>query len=371
MYNVAILGLGAMGSAAAWHLARRGLRVVGLDRHSPPHSFGSTHGHSRIIREAYYEHPLYVPLVQRAYTLWHDLEHESGQALLHQTGGLMIGAPESALVRGADRSARQHQLPCALWSTSELRERVPALRVPDTFVGLWEPRAAMLRPEAAVDAMLASSRRHGAEIVCDTPVTGWQPDGSSVVLATSARDYRAARVIVTAGAWIGQLLPRTRLPVTVERAVQFWFDGGADPSIHRTERLPVFIVESVEGRYLYGLPDHGHGVKVAEHHGGEVTTAETVRRVVDDRERAAIQRLARAWLPGLGPLTNQSVCLYANTPDGHFVIDRVPGRAAVVLASVCSGHGFKFAPAVGEILADLVMDRVPAFDLSPFRISRF
>jgi sarcosine oxidase len=370
-YDVAIVGLGAMGSAAAWHLARRGIRVVGLDRHSPPHSFGSTHGHSRIIREAYYEHPLYVPLVQRAYTLWHDLEREAGRHLLQPTGGLMIGHADGVLVQGAQQSARMHRLPCALWSAAQVRERVTALRVPDRFVALWEPRAAMLRPEAAVDAMIRSARRHGAEIVCDTAVTGWQPDGRGFVLATPARDYHATKVIVAAGAWVGHLLPHTKLPVTIERAVQFWFEPTADAAIHRPDRLPVFVVEWEPRRFFYGLPDHGHGVKVAEHHGGEPTGADTVRRVVDERERAAIRGLAREWLPGLGRLAEASVCLYTNTPDGHFVVDRLPRHPGVVVVSACSGHGFKFAPAIGEIVADLVTDRVPAFDLTPFRLSRF
>jgi sarcosine oxidase len=371
MYDVAIIGLGAMGSAAAWHLARRGLRVIGFDLHTPPHPFGSTHGHSRIIREAYYEHPLYVPLVQRAYAIWREIEAESGESLLQVTGGVMIGAADSALVRGAEASTRQHQLPSALWPAHELRTRVPAFRMPDDFVAVWEPRAGMLRPEAAVETMLASARRHGAELLCDTPVTGWKHDDSSVIVATAAHDYRARRAIVTAGAWIGRLLPHTRLPVIVERAVQFWFDPGPDPDLHRPGRLPIFIVDAGGGQYFYGLPDQGHGVKLAAHHGGETTTADTVRRVVDERECEAMRAVARTWLPGLGRLVDQSVCLYTNTPDGHFVIDRVPDRPSVVLASPCSGHGFKFAPVIGEVLADMVMDRTPAFDLAPFRLSRF
>jgi len=369
-YDVAIVGLGAMGSATAWHLARRGVRLVGLDKHSPPHPFGSTHGHSRIIREAYYEHPLYVPLVQRAYTLWHDLERESGRRLLEPTGGLMIGPADGGLVQGAQQSARLHRLPCALWTAAQIRERVPALRVPDGHVGLWEPRAAVLRPEAAVEAMLTSARQHGAEIVCDTPVTGWRADGEGFVLATAVRDYHARRVVIAAGPWVGHLLPRVRLPVSIERAVQFWF-APADPAPFRPDRLPVFIVEWERNRFFYGLPDQGRGVKLAEHHAGETTTADAVRRVIDPHERSAIQALALSWLPAVGRVGEASVCLYTNTPDGHFVIDRVPAHPGVIVASPCSGHGFKFAPAIGEILADLASDRIPPFDLSPFRLSRF
>jgi sarcosine oxidase len=371
-YDVAIVGLGAMGSAAAWHLARRGVRVVGLDRHTPPHPFGSTHGHSRIIREAYFEHPLYVPLVQRAYALWRELEAETGRALMKPTGGLMIGPEDGTLVRGVEQSARLHRLPCVRWSAAEVRERVPALRgVPDRVVALWEPHAAMLRPEAAVEAMLASARTHGAEIVCDTVVTGWRTDGRDVVLATPSRDYHASHLVLAAGPWITHLLPHTRLPLAIERAVQFWFEPASDAPAHRPDRLPVFIVEWDRDRLFYGLPDHGHGVKVAEHHAGEPTSADHVRRTVSDEERRAIRGLALSWLPALGRLAEASVCMYTNTPDGHFVIDRLPKHPNVVVASACSGHGFKFAPAVGGIVADLVTGRVPTFDLSPFRLSRF
>jgi sarcosine oxidase len=268
-------------------------------------------------------------------------------------------------------SARLHRLPCALWSASQIRERVPALRVPERVVALWEPRAAMLRCEAAVDAMLASARRHGAELVCDTTVTGWRSDGEGFVLATPARDYHADKVVLAAGPWIGHLLPHTRLPLAVERAVQFWFEPLAASGLHRPDRLPVFIVEWDRGRYFYGLPDQGHGVKVAEHHGGEPTSADHVRRMVGDGERSAMRSLAVAWLPGLGRLTDASVCLYTNTPDGHFVLDRLPRHPGMIVASPCSGHGFKFAPVIGEIAADLVTDLVPAFDLAPFRLSRF
>lgn len=371
-HDVAIVGLGAMGSAAAWVLSRRGVRVLGIDRYTPPHHFGSTHGQSRIIREAYYEHPLYVPLVQRAYTLWDDLSQESGRQLLVRTGGLMIGPADGTLVQGAQQSARLHQLPCALWSGAKVRDRVPALNVPDSHVALWEPRAGLLRPEQAVDAMLTASRRHGAELVFNTAVTGWRPDGDGFVVATRARDYRASRVVLSAGPWIGQLLPRAGVPFTVERAVQCWFRPATRPELFAPDRLPVFIVEWARNRFFYGLPDHGAGVKLAEHHAGEVTTADTVRRLVDEREWADVRALALQWMPGVaGALADASVCLYTNTPDGHFVIDRLPEHPGVIVASPCSGHGFKFAPAIGEILADLATGATPGFDLSPFRLSRF
>jgi sarcosine oxidase len=371
-FDVAIVGLGAMGSAAAWHLARQGVRVLGLDRYAPPHHLGSTHGHSRIIREAYFEHPLYVPFVRRAYDLWRTIVEDTGADLLLQTGGLMIGPQAGRLITGARESARLHALPCELWSGDELRQRVPAFDVGDDVSALWEPRAGLLRPERAITALLASARRRGAELVYDTTVTGWRRDGDGILLATPACDYRAARVVLAAGAWLSDLLAPIALPLVVERAVQVWVRPARSPELFAPDRLPVFLVEYAPERVFYGLPDEGHGVKVARHHDGESTTAETARRLVDEDERRSIHALAAEWLPNLrGPILDATVCLYTNTPDEHFVIDWHPRDDRVVIVSACSGHGFKFAPAIGEAVADLVSGVRPRADLAPFRATRF
>jgi sarcosine oxidase len=369
-YDVAIVGLGAMGSAAAWHLARRGVRVVGLDRFTPPHGLGSSHGHTRIIREAYFEDPLYVPLVQRAGALWEELAEALASPIVVRTGGLTLGMPESALVAGALASARAHALPAETWSAAEIRARVPALAPSDGMIGVWEPRAGLLRPERAVRGMLEQAARHGAELVFDTAVTGWTVEGGGVRVATTALDYRAARVILAAGAWMAHLLPGVTLPLQVERAVQFWFRPTA-PGICTPGRLPVFIADTGD-RVLYGVPDVGHGVKLAVHHGGGVTAADAVHRTVEAREREEIRGLAERWVPGAaGTPTEAVVCLYTNTPDGHFVIDRHPSTDRAIVASACSGHGFKFAAAIGELLADLATGTPPAFDLAPFGAGRF
>ena len=371
-FDVAIVGLGATGSAAAWHLAERGLRVLGLDRHTPPHHYGSSHGHARIIREAYFEHPQYVPMVQWAYELWDDLAAAAGAALLKRTGGLMIGPQDGRLVAGAMRSAQLHRLPCALWSAAEVRQRVPALHPDDAMVGLWEPRAGVLFPERCVETMLSAARARGARLVYETAVTGWHVDDHGVTVATSSQDYRAGRLILAGGPWMPELLPTLGLPLAIERAVQYWFRPSVDDGLSGPDRLPVFIMEYARDRLLYGLPDTGHGVKIAKHHQGERTTADTVRRRVDEDEQREMHALVLQWLPRVaGPLTESTVCLYTNTPDGNFILDYHPADRRVVVASPCSGHGFKFASAVGEILADLVMERAPAFDLSPFRVTRF
>jgi sarcosine oxidase len=371
-FDVAIVGLGAIGSAAAWHLADRGISVLGLDRHTPPHHYGSSHGHARIIREAYFEHPQYVPMVQRAYALWDTLAGASRAELMRRTGGLMIGPQDGQLVSGAMRSAQLHQLPCALWSAADVRERVPALSPSDDMVGLWEPRAGVLFPERCVETMLNAARARGARLIYETTVTGWQADGGGITLATGSHDYRAGRLILAGGPWMPELLPGLGLPLMIERAVQHWFRPPAGNGVSGPDRLPIFIMEYARDRLLYGLPDTGRGVKIAKHHQGERTTADTVRRHVDEDEQLEMHGLVRQWLPRVaGPLTESTVCLYTNTPDTHFILDRHPEHQRVIVASPCSGHGFKFASAIGEILADLAMERAPVFDLSPFRATRF
>jgi sarcosine oxidase len=370
-FDVAVIGLGAMGSAAAWHLAGRGLRVIGVDRYTPPHHLGSSHGHARIIREAYFEGPAYVPLVRRAYELWGALQEEAGEPLLESCGGLTIGPATGTLVPGALASARQHGLVHEVWSASEVRQRVPALQVPDGLSAVWEPRAGFLRAERAIAAMLAAARRRGAELVFDTAVTGWRREGTALRVATPAHDYDVRHLVATAGPWLGDVLPLLKLPLTVERAVQGWFRPSSAGVRHDPAHLPVFVIEGLDGRLWYGLPDEGHGVKFARHHGGEMTTADTVSRLVDAAEQAALRGEATAWLPDLGEAIDATVCLYTNTPDGHFVLDRHPADEHVVFASACSGHGFKFAPAIGEVLAHMVSGRGSTVDLSPFRADRF
>ena len=371
-FDVAIVGLGAAGSATAWQLARRGARVVGLDRFTPPHAFGSSHGYGRIIREAYAEGPAYVPLVQRAFTLWDELEAESGTSLRIVTGGLTIGGPGSALVAGARESARRYRIPISEFDGRETTRRFPGLSVPAGFEAVWEPRAGVVFPERGVQAMLSQATRHGAELLYDTQVTGWRRDGGVIKVATASRDISADRVLLSAGAWTSELAPPLDVPLTVERAVQFWFTPPAGSVAFGPDRLPVFVIETESEGVLYGLPDHGHGVKVAHHHGGEVTSADSVRRTIADDERQAIRDVARRWLPALGgEIAEATVCLYTNTPDQHFLIDRHPADEAVLVASPCSGHGFKFAPATGELLADLLLDQPIRVDAAPFRAARF
>jgi sarcosine oxidase len=368
LHDVAIIGLGAMGSAAALELARRGVDVIGFDRFTPPHTLGSSHGDSRIIREAYFEHPVYVPMVQRALGLWRELELASGIALLKLTGGLMIGAPDSTLVTGALRSAQLHRLDHSLLSANEIRARFPVLNPQAQMIGVWEPRAGVLSPEACVSAQLGQARRHGATLHLGEPVNRWQADGPHVSVLTAQGHYRAKQLIVSAGAWVNSLLPDAPLPVHVERQVLHWFVPARDADAFGPARCPIHLWQFDGERFFYGFPDLGAGVKLAFHHGGETTSVDGVRRDVASDEVSAVRAALKRFVPAAdGPCLSSVVCLYTNTADEHFWIDRHPAHANVLVASPCSGHGFKFAPVIGEILADLVQRKQARFDIELFR----
>ena len=367
-YDVIIAGLGAMGSATAFQLARRGARVLGLDRHRPPHAHGSSHGDSRIIREAYFEHPVYVPLVQRALALWRELERRSGRALLLQTGGLMIGDPQSDLVTGSLRSARMHGLAHEVLSAADVRSRYPALQADRSMVGVFEPGAGVLFPETCVATMLDQARESGATLRFDEPVHGWSADGERVRVTTANGEYVARRFVIAAGAWIRALVPALDLPLHVERQVLHWFEAAAAPETLTAARCPVHLWQFDGRRFFYGFPDLGRGAKLAFHHDGASTSVEAVRRDVDAGEVEALRAVLRRFVPAAnGRLRASVVCMYTNTRDEHFWIDRHPQHAEVIIASACSGHGFKFAPAIGEILADMAQDKSPPFDLRLFR----
>jgi sarcosine oxidase len=367
-HDVAIVGLGAMGSAAAFELARRGTDVIGFDRFTPPHTLGSSHGDTRIIREAYFEHSVYVPMVQRAFELWRRLEERSGAALLQQTGGLMIGEPGCTLVEGALRSARAHSLEHAVLSADDIRERFPVLHAQPEMVGVWEPHAGVLSPEACVAAQLEQARQCGATLRFDEPVQQWRADGDQVSVITAIGRYRARQLIISAGAWVNGLLPGMRLPFRIERQVLHWFEPSRDAAAFTAQRCPIHLWQFDGDRYVYGFPDMGAGVKLAFHHAGEITTVDDVHRDVAMAEVDAVRAAVRRFVPAAdGRLRASVVCLYTNTPDEHFWIDRHPEHRNVLVASPCSGHGFKFAPVVGEILADLVERKQARFDLSLFR----
>ncbi|HEU5316406.1 MAG TPA: N-methyl-L-tryptophan oxidase [Chloroflexota bacterium] len=355
-YDVIVAGLGAMGSSAAYHLAQRGARVLGLDAFAPGHTNGSSHGETRIIRLSYFEHPDYVPLLRRAYQLWQEAQTEVGETLFLVTGGIYIGPPNGELVAGATRSAREHRLAHHLLGAAEVRRSFRELRPADGDSALFEPQAGILFPERCIAAHQTLAAARGAELRHSEPLLRWDPDGDGVRVVTERHVFRAAKLVLTAGAWMPRLLgPAVPLPLRVERNVVFWL---RPPGLQRfsAPAFPIFIWETPQGHF-YGLPHvRQRGVKVALHHTGQYGDPDTIDREVRQEDEAPVRQFVRAHIPRLdGPVESSLVCLYTLTPDGHFVIDSHPAHPQVVFASACSGHGFKFASVVGEILADLAL----------------
>jgi sarcosine oxidase len=368
-YDVVVAGLGVMGSASADALAGRGLRVLGLDRYAPPHGRGSSHGRSRVIREAYFEHPLYVPLVQRAYELWHALEREREAHLFTQTGVLSIGPADGGVVAGARRSAREHGLQHEELDERAIAARWPVVGVPAGASGLFEPRAGLLDPEASVDALLARARARGAELRMDEPALSWAARGSTVEVRTKAGVVQAGALVLSAGAWNPALIGMA-LPLRVERRIVHWFAPARDAEALRGERCPILLWEHETESLFYTAPDLGHGVKAAFHNEGEATGPEAVRPPDGEDERRSRAALERLLPAAAGALLDARTCLYTLTPDGHFLLDRHPRHPQVLIVSPCSGHGFKFGPAIGELVAEMVADGRTRADLSPFALAR-
>ncbi len=349
--DVVVAGLGAMGSAISWRLSERGVRVVGLDRFTPPHAKGSSGGRTRILREAYSEGAAYVPLVRAARAEWRRLEELSGRELFRETGGLLLGSPDGPLLRGARASAAEHAVPHDLFPPD-----APAPVDADWTrrageAAMREPGAGVLFPEACIRAALDQARRLGADLRFDDPIRSWSATPDVVTVRTGRTTLRAQTLILATGAWMPELLPLGLLPLTVTRQVVAWFTPERR-NRSRAGRLPVFLREDAAGRILYGLPDVGHGLKAAVHHPGRITTPDQVDRTVTTEEVQEIRHLVKGLLPwDSWEPAGAEVCLYTSTPDGHFTLGRHPEHANVMLVSACSGHGFKFAPAIGGLVA--------------------
>jgi sarcosine oxidase len=340
--------------------------VIGFDRFAPPHAFGSTHGLSRIIRESYYEHPHYVPLVQRAYELWADLERRSARRLFHQTGGLMLGEEDGVLVSGALRSARAHGLAHEMLTANEVHARFPAFVLPNETSAFYEPRAGVLDPEGCVDAQLRLAIDAAAEVRNDEPVLEWTASRGRIRVTTGSGEYDAARLALCAGAWNPTLIDDDSISLRVERQVMHWFAPAKHAERFTPDHCPIAMAEYAPDRIFYFVPDGGDGVKAAIHHEGETTTAEAVRREVGDEDVSAAKRQLATYLPdAAGRHLRSATCLYTNTPDGHFLVTPHARHDDVLVVSACSGHGFKFASAIGEAVADLMMG-IERPDLLPF-----
>jgi sarcosine oxidase len=361
MYDVIVAGLGGMGSSAAYHLTGRGKRVLGLERHTPAHDRGSSHGQSRIIRLAYSEDPAYVPLVLRAYELWEQLERETGEDLMMLTGGLMIGPPGTTFFEGSKESAEKYDLPYEVLDAAELKRRYPVFEPTSDTVALFEEKAGFLRPEASVKAHLDRAASLGADLRFEEELLSWEPTQSGVLVETASGTYEAERLVVSAGAWAPKLLADLGLPLEVTRQLLFWFDpkGGIEPFL--PHRFPIFIWEPEDSNSFYAIPAHDGlrgGVKVAFFRAdGKPADPEKIDREVHEEEVEFIRSYLARYVPDLdGDFLYGKTCMYTNTPDEHFVISAHPHYPQVAIAAGFSGHGYKFCSVVGEILADLVTE---------------
>jgi sarcosine oxidase len=361
--DVAIAGLGAMGAFSAWRLAARGANVTGIEQFRPGHDRGSSHGDSRIIRTAYFESPEYVPLLIRAWDLWRSLEGEAGTELLTATGGLMIGMADGEVVSGALASADRHGLAYRLIEAGEMSRSYPQHRLAAGEVAVLEERAGFLRPERSVAAAVARAEAFGAELIVDTQVTAVKATGDGVVLETTKGSVKADRALIAAGPWTSRLMPGLRLPLTVERQVVAWL-AVDDPVVFEPGRFPIFGHELPGLRLRYGFPStDGRSIKLAIHGDGLAADPDRIDRVVGEGDLQPLREFATRWLRGVSSeVVAAGVCMYTNTPDERFIALTPPELPGVTVLSACSGHGFKFAPVIGELMADLICEgrRPPA-----------
>jgi sarcosine oxidase len=372
-YDLAIVGLGAMGSATLAQCARRGASVIGLEQFSRGHDLGSSSGRSRIIRKAYFEDPAYVPLLLRAYELWHELEEETGEDLLRLTGLLMVGAEGSQVIAGATRAAHEHSLPHESLSAREIRLRYPMLQVLDEEVGVYEPDGGVLDPERSVATQLKVAQAAGAEMRFNSPVENWEATENGFLLHLAGGENVTSRALLfSLGPWLKKTFERLGLPIGVQRNVQAWFEPTTNE--YAAGRFPPFLLDRAGlPAPLYGFPDFGDGVKAAFHAWGELSDPEHFRREVDPaRDIEPIIRAMQQWMPGAaGRLCAARPCPYTLTPDSHFVIDHHPEHRRLILCGGFSGHGFKFAPVIGEICADLALENESRHAIDFLSLRRF
>jgi sarcosine oxidase len=371
-YDVIIIGLGAMGSSACYHLAQRGVRVLGLEQFDIPHAKGSSHGYSRMIRLAYYEHPDYVPLLRRAYELWDELEQRSGQKVLYRTGGIYMGPPDGEVVGGATGAARLHGLEHELLDPAALKRRFPQFHVPPHFAGLWEPQAGFLLSEKAVSVHVQQALRAGAEVHAHEEVIDWCDAGSSIIVRTNKAEYRAKHLLFCGGAWTSKLLANLGVKLEVTRQVLGWV-WPKTPEVFELGKFPVWGIENEDQSLSYGFPmmDDFPGLKVARHGRGSAADPNTISREITPADEAEVHGILNRHLPSAaGPTLAIRICMYTNSPDSHFIVGQLPHHGRITIACGFSGHGFKFASVIGEVLADLAttgQTRHPIGFLSPRR----
>jgi monomeric sarcosine oxidase len=372
-YDVIVLGVGGIGSAALYHLARPGVRVLGIDRFNPPHDRGSSHGQTRVIRQAYFEHPDYVPLLREAYREWHDLEAIVGRRLFHQIGLVEIGPADGAVVPGVLRAAVEHRLSVEQLTAAQIVSRWPGLRADSGLIGVFEPTAGYLLVEDCVRAHIECAQAAGAELLINTEVRNLSSNDRVVIVRTSEGiGFEANCVVITGGAWSAELLTQIGIPLTVRRKSLFWF-ATSDRAYKADSGMPVYLFELADGVF-YGFPKLDHrGVKFAEHSGGRIVEdPRIVDRAIDVEEQRRLVNVLARHLPGVEPkVTDHTTCLYTMSPDEHFIVDRHPLLPRTVFAAGLSGHGFKFAPVLGKALAEMALTGGTTLPIDFLSLARF
>lgn len=368
-YDVVVLGLGALGSAAAAHLAKAGYDVAGIERYHPPHPYGAAHGRTRVISKACFGRPGYMPWTERAYDLWRELEEASGRSILTGTGGLHLGTPKGTQVPGAREALDANGLPYEDLTAEAIRERFPAFAPEEAHEAVLEPDAGFLHVHDAIQAHLDRAKAHGATLVFGEQAWGWAEHPTHVRVSTHhGNAYTADDLVVALGPWLPKHVPELNLPFDTKRHVQFVLDAPQelDPG------FPVFTYEPHPGTFLYGIRRPDGRVQVGLDHAGMLTDPDEVNRFVDQKDEAPVRSLLEAYAPGLdGTIREATVGLSTNTPDGGILLDRHPTGNRTVLVSPCDGQGLAIAPAVGEAVSDMVRGRSTRLDASMFSIDRF
>lgn len=370
-YHTIVVGVGGMGSAICYELAKRGQRVLGIDRYDIPNDMGSSHGYTRIIRLAYYEHPSYVMLIRRAYELWAEIERRSRKQILIKTGSIDAGPSDSWVFKGSLQSCVEHDLPHTVLTGKEINQRFPGYNFPHELMGVLQPEGGFVLPEAATVSYVETAHALGAEIHGREAVLDWEPLGDGVRVITDRSEYEADSLVIAGGAWNSHLLPFLRGYAVPERQVLAWLQPER-PHLFTPESFPVFNVLVPEGRY-YGFPVHTvPGFKFGRyHHFQEVVEPDDYDREPDLEDEIMLREFASRYFPqGSGPTMMLKACMFTNSPDKHFIIDLHPEYPQVSFAGGFSGHGYKFASVIGEIMADLAQRRETRHNIALFNLAR-
>ena len=376
-YDVIVIGIGGMGSATIYHLAKRGLNVLGIEQFDIPHDRGSSHGLTRIIRLAYYEDPSYVPLLYRAYALWGELEHETGDKLFYQTGSIDMGPEDSAVFAGSLQSCLEHNLKHEVLESRQLTERFPGYRLPTNIRSVFQPQGGLLVPEKCITSHVTIAKQQGAIIHTRERVMGWDIMADArVKVSTDRAIYTAEKLVICGGAWANKLVPLLEPVAIPERQVLIWMETKR-PEWFIPERFPVWNAQVEEGRY-YGFPEfnpsgHTPGMKFGRwHHRDEVCDPDILDRYVYPEDEALLRKFGDRYFPdGAGKTLDMKVCMFTNTFDEHWILEALPDAPQVTVAAGFSGHGFKMASVVGELMADLAHYGETQHNISLHSLGRF